>query len=414
MQQKFMDENAIKEQLRAEGLNPLTKKETSRLMISEKVIRCETDDVMVVGMGSDRRKDDQIQLIVDAVHLCLESGKNSLRLIFGRQKDDNEQREVENAVALMIESLKIDGFKIKVEMDGENIDNLSPISFFYFSEKDKIEKWMIYLHRQEKIPETASELEKAINDRTFKWYRSVTAKYWSGRVYGLEVCRAYFNGQFKFDVGKQGKTGKTSKARQEFLDICSRNNIVPGSFSQSQFKEVASAIRAVAESRRNGVLNKFEREHLLESQILGGDLEIVSKSGILKPVCEEHPFQFPALWEPSAEPRYIDALMKIEDIPYVVELKEGHSPGEYYRHGITQAVLYREFIKRAVKLQQWFKKQDLNPEKCRSAVAFPELAKDNKKHQNLLAQHRRVADCFDVEIIEICGFKRASKNKINK
>lgn len=405
MRQKFMDENAIKEQLRTEGLNPLTKRETSRLMISEKVIRCETDDVMVVGMGSDRRKDDQIQLIVDAVHLCLESGKKSLRIILGRQKDDKKQREVKNAVALMIESLKIDGFKIKIEMDGENIDNLSPIPFFDARKKDKIGRWMVSLHRQGKIPEPASELEKAVNDRNFKWYRSVTGKYWSGRVGGLEVCKAYFNGQFKFDVGKQGKTGNTSKARQAFRDICARNNIDPGSFSQSQFKEVASAIRAVAESRRNGVLNKCEREHLLESQVLSGELEIVSKSGILKPVCGEHPFQFPALWEPSAETRFIDALMRIGDIPYVVELKEGHSPGEYYRHGITQAVLYREFIKKAVKFLQWFDKQDLNPKKCRSVVAFPELAKDNKMHQMLLAQHRLVANSLDVEIIEIRGFK---------
>ncbi len=408
MQQKFMDENAIKEQLRAEGLNPLTKKETSRLMISEKVIRCETDDLMVVGMGSDRRKDDQIQLIVDAVHLCLESGKNSLRIILGKQKDDKKQREVENAVALMIESIKIDGFKIETEVDGEKTD-LEPKSFFRVHGRDKIGQWMMELNSREGIPKPADELEKEINDKNFKWYRSVTTKYWSGRVGGLEVCRFSLDGKdFTFDVGKPGKQEKNSEARQAFLDICARNNIEPGSFSQSQFKEVASAIRAVAESRRNGVLNQFEREHLMESQVLSSELEIVSKSGVLEPVCAEHPFQFPALWEPSAEPRYIDALMSIEDIPYIVELKEGHSPGEYYRHGITQAVLYREFIKRAVKLHLWFKIKGLDPWKCRAAVAFPELAKDNKKHQRLLDQHKKVAECFDVEIIKIRGFKRTS------
>ncbi len=395
MTARFMDEVSIKEQLRAEGLNPLTVKDISQLMISEKVIRCESADDMIVGMGSNRTKDDQIKLIIDGLHLCLEKGKNSFRIVLGRQKDDRKQREVENAVALLIKSIKMDGFRAKVEVDGESID-LNPQSF----NAPKIERWMKCLNRQENIPELARELEEAICDRNFKWYKNITGGYWSGRVGGLEVCRLK-NNNFQLDIGKTGKNGKNGKVRKEFLNICQHENIDPGFFSQSQFNKVASVIRVIAESRRSGVLNESEREHLLESQILCGDLEIVSKSGVLKPICGEHPFQFPVLWEPSAEPRFIDALMKAGDIPYVVELKEGHSPGQYYRHGITQAVLYREFIKMAEKVHPWFAERGLVPDKCRAAVAFPELAKENKKHQRLLEQHKKVAKCFDVEIIEL-------------
>lgn len=415
MKTEFMDNVSIIDYLKKEGLEPVAKRDVEKYFVAANVIRCEQGDTFIVGMGTKDAKDkqitrdEQINVLVDGVSLCIQQNKKSLRLILGKREAPGEQAEVENAVALLIESMKMDDFKIEAEVDGK-IVFLQPKSF-NISENDKTERWMKYLTRPVEVPEFLNDLERAVNDGIFKWYRNVTGNYWSGRVGGLEVCTVDFNdNKYTLDVGKEGKKGNISKTREEFLRI--RNKILDtNTFSRSQIDQVVSVIRTVANSRRYGALNEYNREHLLESQVLCSDLDVVSNSVSLKPVCGDYPFQFPALWKPFASARFIDVLMRIDNIPYVVELKEGHSPGQYYRHAITQAVLYREFIKRAEKVHPWFKERGLDPEKCRAVVAFPELAKGNKKHQKLLEQHKKVASCFDVEIIEIQGFKIISKSK---
>jgi hypothetical protein len=210
----------------------------------------------------------------------------------------------------------------------------------------------------------------------------------------------------ELNVGRPGKY-EDGLARREFLNILKIENLEEGLFCRPQVEKVASVIRAIAKSRKNGALSKFQREHLLESLVLSGKVEIVSKEGILKPVCEDHPFQFPTLWAPFAQPRFIDALMRLGNIPYVVELKEpsGSSRSQDYRHAITQAVLYREFVRRAEKIHTWFMNKELDPYKCRAVVAFPELPKSNRKSQTLLSQHTLVGNAFGVEIVEIKGFE---------
>jgi len=66
MKTEFMNQESIIALLKSQGLEPMTKQDTSRLMISKKVIRYEMGDTMIVGMGSDKKKDDQIHLVVDA------------------------------------------------------------------------------------------------------------------------------------------------------------------------------------------------------------------------------------------------------------------------------------------------------------------------------------------------------------
>lgn len=215
------------------------------------------------------------------------------------------------------------------------------------------------------------------------------------------------------NVGKPGKNNKVSPARKEFLDIARQENIhtLPFPFSYPHIEKVASVIRKVAESRgsEDGTLRKYQREHLLESEILRGILKVENKDGVLEPVCEDHPFQFPALWEPSASPRFVDVLMRIGDIPYVVELKEpeGTSIGQGYRHAITQAFLYREFVQRIEieTVRSWFASRGLDHAKCRAVVAFPVLNRAAKIHSMLLDQLVRVGKAFGVEIVEIEDFK---------
>jgi len=409
MENKFMNQESIIDLLESQGLDPIAKGDTSSLIISEKIIRCEAGDTLIAGMGSNKGKDDQIHLVVDAVHLCLQAKceKKFLRLIFGRRKNENEQAEVENAVALMIENIKIP-LKIETEVDGEKIEFKSES----LNEDDncRIERWISDLIEERNVPKFAKDLENAIGNDMFKWYRSVTGTYWSGRVAGLEVCRVDRNlavewGELK--VGSPGKYGN-GQARNVFHKII-KEKVEEGFFPREQIEIVSSVIREIAESRgnKNGELAKFQREHLLESYVLSGKVEIISQAGVLRPALGDYPFQFPTLWGPKGAPRFVDALMRCGDVPYVVELKEpsGFSRGQGYRHAITQAVLYREFVRRAEKVQPWFINKGLAPDKCRAIVAFPELPKGDKKKQMLLNQHMLVGNAFGVEIIEIKGFE---------
>jgi len=72
--------------LQAQGLHPEFKADTRELMISEKLIRCETRDALLAAIGGDEDKDAQLHGVVDAIHWHLrtkgEGGK--LRLVFGR------------------------------------------------------------------------------------------------------------------------------------------------------------------------------------------------------------------------------------------------------------------------------------------------------------------------------------------
>ena len=143
--------------------------------------------------------------------------------------------------------------------------------------------------------------------------------------------------------------------------------------------------------------------------MLRGAEEVKVESGVLETVSRQYPFQFPTLWAPGGKARYLDALMRSGNVPWAVELKEpkGSSMGQGYRHAVTQAVLYREFIIRAEDVHPWFNSLSLNAELCKAAVAFPKMeAYDNpRKHQRLrmlFQQHQKVAGAFGVEIVELC------------
>ena len=115
----------------------------------------------------------------------------------------------------------------------------------------------------------------------------------------------------------------------------------------------------------------------------------------------------------SANARFVDALMRIEmsNVPYVVELKAGSSQGQEFRHAFAQAVLYRQFIRKAdiPNMKCWFKSRSLDPGKCRAVVAFPKLT--GKNSERLLKQHKALGRAFDVEIVEIEGVERIDRKR---
>jgi len=119
----------------------------------------------------------------------------------------------------------------------------------------------------------------------------------------------------------------------------------------------------------------------------------------LEPVITDYPFQFPTLWTRDGSARFLDVLMRHKDVPYAVELKvPSQGGGEKYRHAISQAVLYREFIRRARQFHSWFKDNGMDAKKCEAVVAIPEVKKNQK---GMLQKHRAVGELFGVKMIEL-------------
>ena len=212
------------------------------------------------------------------------------------------------------------------------------------------------------LPVLADQLSRAVARDEFRWYRTVTGKHWSGRVDGLEVCTVDGDAGH-LDVGKVGKNGAESTARQEFRNIANGRQ---GPFRAKDVKRAASLVRDLVHSRVSGALRNEQREHHFESRVLRGAVR-VNVPPLLVPVCPNLPFQFPTLWSCDGRARYVDALLRAGHVPWVAELKL-YQPGQYLRHAIGQAVLYREFIRQAQKLHPWFRLEGLDPQACEAVV----------------------------------------------
>src|SRR4051794_35441069 len=105
-------------------------------------------------------------------------------------------------------------------------------------------------------------------------------------------------------------------------------------------------------------------------------------------------------WGPGGKARYLDALLRDGSTPWAIEMKVqgGAGVGQYYRHAVAQAVLYREFIRRAEPLHPWFEKRGLVATDCRAAVVVPTIPSQQARWR-----HRLMALCrvFDVAFVEV-------------
>jgi hypothetical protein len=115
--------------------------------------------------------------------------------------------------------------------------------------------------------------------------------------------------------------------------------------------------------------------------------------------------QFPTLWGTGGPARYLDALLHKGRTPWAIEMKvdidgRGTGIGGYYRHAVSQAVLYREFIRAATPLHFWFQDQCLDANDCRAAVVVPDLTAESARRDHR-ADLQAICKLFDVELIEV-------------
>jgi hypothetical protein len=115
--------------------------------------------------------------------------------------------------------------------------------------------------------------------------------------------------------------------------------------------------------------------------------------------------QIPTLWWPGGTIRYLDALMRAGSRPYAVELKvqDGGGYGRYLREALTQAVLYRHFIRSTTALHAWTRTLDVEPTDCGAVVAFPKPTNLTAALTSRLAAFEHLCGDFDVNYWEIEG-----------
>ena len=358
-------------------------------------------DKNMVAVGFDRTSSEQINAFVDALHWRRSIGQTDGLLTFCFYTGGTNDRLVQDAVSTLFYSLAPQEQKlVSVLQDGEPAD-LSVPDF-----NGKNAKWAQDLNSREgdSLPLLAEEFQaKAAEAKvsSFRWYRTVTQRMFSGRVEGLQVCTIPLGGQqITFKIGSIGTKGNEGRARLRFAQLAGASERVYG---RDELEAAINLLRDLAKDRGTGDLLKVEREHHMESRILRENLAVGIKGlGQVEALIPKNgiPFQFPARWSPADSPRFIDIVGRIGDIPWLLELKES-GQGQGYRHAIVQAVLYRHFIRSAQDLHFWFKSKPYEPDpcKCEAAVVFPELR--GPSASTLREAHEAVARMFGVQVVEL-------------
>lgn len=352
--------------------------------------------VLTVKVDARTSVQRRIHVIGDALYWLHARGVNidSCCLRIEYQDSMAQDAEILQAMGVILRAMVVPPKIIDVTMGQSQVAVACP------DFRDDGVAWVKRLEkrRESKLPDIAIDLQNKIGNPAFGWYRTVTGGHLSGRLDGLEVCRVIGRTpRVKIDVGKEGKYGATSGPRDVFLDIRDRQfgGVIPLDLANQ-----ARFIQALAASLANRVSQPGHNEHRIESLVLRGHAAVVVDGQQLTPVFGDLPFQFPTRWALNGPPRYVDVLMRSGNRPFVVELKDGKAGiNQYVRHAITQAVLYREYLRTAAPLGDWLLEHyGLDAHKCGAVVAFPAQGDQFRAELDLLTT---IAGVFDVALMEL-------------
>lgn len=268
---------------------------------------------------------------------------------------------------------------------------------------NEYERWPELLSRPRPVPSLVSDIVAEAALPGLRGYPMLsTVGRWSLRLEGLEVGRANAK-QAKLGVGKDGRAGDRSRQREFWVGAT--GHATP--LVTADAVEAARVISTFAAQWHSlGATYIDQDEHALESRILRGaaPIEIDGKPlSLIRPdPVVNWGSQFPTKWGPGGKSRYLDALLRDGSTPWAIEMKVqgGAGVGQYYRHAVAQAVLYREFIRRATPLHDpWFVDQDLDATWCEAAVVVPRLT--NPRHVHWRDHVLRLCEAFNVAFVEV-------------
>lgn len=258
--------------------------------------------------------------------------------------------------------------------------------------------WAGYLQADFTVPPLVTDLLDKAELAELRAYPQLTAGgEWSMRLEGLEVARIK-GAVGSLGVGKHSQSDNVSQERETWLAVASTDARIP--LDSGTVAEAADLIRKFArrwQIRAGG----HQNEHVLESRILRGSVSVQVTDGtlvLIKPdAAVNWGSQFPTIWGPAGRARYLDALLRDPKdlrVPWAIEMKVNRSEGQYYRHAVVQAVLYRHFIRHATPLHFWFDQFGLDPTLCRAAVVVPTIR--TRRWRDRLAA---LCELFDVELV---------------
>lgn len=276
---------------------------------------------------------------------------------------------------------------------------------------DEYKSWPGLLKGVTAPPPIVNHLVEAIGRAEVRAYPMLTTKGgWSLRVEGLEVAKVKATGG-TLGVGKDArrKDGSIaqSASRQAWIKFTGHDTAVPVQDDPASIDNAAAIISGFASQWHQPATHKAgsQNEHALESRILRGAIPIEVDGTTLDLIRPNDGVvnwgsQFPTKWGHGGSARYLDALLRDGEVPWAIEMKIAGSAGlsQYYRHGVAQAVLYREFIKGAKDLHFLFDAQGLDAQACRGAVVVPTIGAKQAKWRDRLAT---LCDGFDVSFIEV-------------
>jgi len=361
------------------------------LWISSKVVRL--PKFRAVFVGKDQNEDTQLDAFIDALHWHTQTDNpQQLPLSFVFSADGENAAAVRDGLAILRDSLSAD-YRSQLDIL-QDFDPISlPLPDLTTVVAERCEQ--LNVREQAILPGLGREIAKSFCRTEFRWYRTVTSTYWSGRIAGLQVCKLHDTGELIFGVGKIG-----GEARDTFMEIMGDN---PLEYDAGDLNRVVVLIEQLGKERvpPDGKLSGLEPEHRMQARILNDELPVIVDGQQLENVIspEEYPFEFPAQWSENQASKYIDVLCRAGKQPWALELKRPQGQGQYYRHGITQAILYRHFIRSWGKLNDWFENRGLDASRCEAALVIPRIA--GEKEETLRKHLQDVARLFDIRIVEL-------------
>lgn len=374
--------------------------------LSSKLTRFHLNGVPTVAIGSDAGTKVKINAVLDAVSWVLNDSPSSdaVHLIVGTGADDKPDDALDamcTVASSVTAALQVEVFT-KTSSGAPLVRPAKPAAF----PDAPLKRWAGYLERARTAQPTgvAAELIGRIHHPSAALYPKLSGPGdWQLRLDGLEVGRV---GHAAGELALASKSTATEgKPYQQWLAAIPMRRFAVDTTNLDAAVDRVAALIAEFGGHKPGVLEHGQAEHGLEAHVLTGRTELVSpSSGLLHPAL---PFvggvlrsaQFPTLWGNVSSPaRYLDALMADrQGRPWAVELKApavAGGNGSYLRAGITQAILYRHYIRTATLLDSWFTKLGLARHECQAALAFPTCA------PGVADRHRKVANLCEVEVIE--------------
>ena len=324
---------------------------------------------------------------VDAAHVCL--------------RVPNPTNEARGALGTLVDAFRSSTEIRIIELNADAQWKSAEIGWDP-SDLSEYASWPTLLSRSRPVPTLVSTIVETANLPGLRAYpRLSTTNGWSLRLEGLEVGLADAK-QVMLTVGKEPKGLTPSHQRSVWAE--STGHTQP--LTTDDALNAATAIRSFAEAWHSlGAASVDQDEHALESRILRGACAVR---------VDDHPLslirpdpvvnwgsQFPTKWGPGGSPRYLDALLRDGSTPWAVEMKVqgGAGVGQYYRHAVAQAVLYREFIRKAAPLSPWFESHGLVAARCQAAVVVPRLV--DSTQQRWRDNTARLCEAFELAFVEV-------------